>query len=800
MMTKGPSQALNLGGRPFAYGDSFVSLDLMKGADNYRYQGPTGDLVLASADLNLDARGWLKSLPVIGGVETNVWLNVFYTKVLPPGKYVLEWQGEGNLLVYQDYTVIGPNKVLIDYKADYVGDDGKPVDDGITVVIGATDPNKIGNYIHDIKLYDIADTDLIAAGEQFNPDWQDRIDDFRILRTHDWQSTNFPSNVDWTRNVVSADQANWGIDGRGMPYELIVKIANETRSDLWINIPHTASDDFMRQAANYVKANLNGDLKLHVEFSNEYWTTIFDQHPYFVNGGIATYGTAEFSTGQFYGVKAANMADIFGQVFGASSTQLKQVLTVDNVAFLNGEAESVLLAPAAVAQGGTAPVTQGFDEIATDGYLLWDATSPYYADMITDWMKDADGGFGRARDFLINQLNTELLPSWQAGRVLANKYGLDFTVYEGGALLLNEPAIGEGNPIFTDFALRFTKSSEMRQVYQAELAAWKSVGTGPFAWYADVGRPGDGGDYGHWKGPDFVADPRTGAIVAANAQTAPWWSGDTRPASTFDNGLYDAGTAGRDRMQGTALADRLYGLQGADRLSGLDGADKLWGGAGNDQIYGGRGRDDINGGAGKDVLDGGSGRDQVDYQTSAAGVVVNLATGKGFGGDAQGDRLRSIESINGSAFADRLTGNAAANALAGGSGNDRLRGGGGADSLTGGAGADSLTGGAGNDQFVFYSAADGGDSVTDFSAAVGNDDQIYLSGAGFGNHVRGALAASEFQATNSSAAASTAVRIIYNTATHDLYYDADGSGVSAAVLLMTMANGAVVSDSDFVFF
>ena len=495
------------------------------------------------------------------------------------------------------------------------------------------------------------------------------------------------------------------------------------------------------------------------------------------------------------------MADIFGRVFGSNSTQLKQVLTVDNVFFLNGEAEAVMKAPAAVAQGGTAPATHGFDEIATDGYLLWDATSPYYADLITGWMKDADGGFGRARDFLITQLNTELLPSWQAGRVLADKYGLNFTVYEGGALLLNDPAVGEGNPLFTDFALRFTKSVEMRQVYEAELAAWKTVGTGPFAWYADVGRGGDFGDYGHWKGPDFVADPRTGAIVAANKDTAPWRSGDTRPALTFDNGKYEAGTASKDKRQGTAMDDRLYGLQGADKIYGRDGRDKLWGGADNDKIYGGRGRDEINGGAGKDLINGGSGRDMVDYQTSSAGVIVSLVSGKGFGGDAQGDRLKSIESVQGSAFADRLSGNGTANALIGAAGTDRLFGGSGADSLTGGQGADTLTGGAGNDQFIFNSTADAGDVITDFSSAgAGNNDQVSLNAAAFGGHAVGALLASEFQASTANAAATSSVRVFYNVATGQVYYDADGSGTAAAVLMMTLQNSAVVSVDDFAFF
>jgi len=32
-MASGPSQSMNLGGKPGAYGDSFISLDLMKGLD-----------------------------------------------------------------------------------------------------------------------------------------------------------------------------------------------------------------------------------------------------------------------------------------------------------------------------------------------------------------------------------------------------------------------------------------------------------------------------------------------------------------------------------------------------------------------------------------------------------------------------------------------------------------------------------------------------------------------------------------------------------------------------------------------
>ena len=632
-MTSGPSQSMNLGGLPSPYNDSFVALDLMKGAEGWR---GLDDNLINPASLSFDARGWLTELPMQNGAEVQVYCNVLYGKLLPVGQYILEWEGDGVVRTNQPYTELGPNKILLSYEAINIDAAGNPIDDGFSVQILQSDPNNTGDYVRDIKLYNLQDADLIAAGERFDPVWMDRVDDFRVLRTHDWQETNFPSNVDWTRNVFSADQAHWGGDGRGMPYELLVSMANETRSDLWVNIPHTASDQYIREAAIYLKAHLDPGLRLQVEFSNEYWTTIFDQNPYFVAGGQAAFGDDPFATGQFYGTEAANMARIFNEVFGANSPILRPTLTVDDVMLTSGEAEAMLLSPANVAAGGTTTLSAGFEVLATDGYLLWQAGDPYYAGLITDWMTDADGGFGRARDFLINQLNTQLLPNWQAGRALADKYGLEFQIYEGGALLLN---LGDNpNPVFTDFMKRFTVSDEMKQVYEAELAAWRTVGTGGFAWYADVGRPEANGDYGHWKGPNFIPDPRADAIVNANENTSPWWTGDDRPASNWADGDYAAGTAGANVMRGGAMADRLYGLQGNDRLWGFAGNDRLWGGAGTDRLFGGDGRDELNGGDGADRLTGGAGADAM---TGGVGndrfIFTQIA--------AEGDRITDFSSM-----------------------------------------------------------------------------------------------------------------------------------------------------------
>ena len=109
--------------------------------------------------------------------------------------------------------------------------------------------------------------------------------------------------------------------------------------------------------------------------------------------------------------------------------------------------------------------------------------------------------------------------------------------------------------------------------------------------------------------------------------------------------------------------DRLYGLEGADTLLGGDGIDRLWGEAGEDTLDGGEGDDFLYGGLdgdtfvasqGADLNSGGAGlgRDLVDYSTSPSGVVVNLATGIGSGGFAEGDRYASIEDVTGSRFGD----------------------------------------------------------------------------------------------------------------------------------------------------
>ncbi|MGF1490171.1 MAG: hypothetical protein ACFBSE_24035, partial [Prochloraceae cyanobacterium] len=158
------------------------------------------------------------------------------------------------------------------------------------------------------------------------------------------------------------------------------------------------------------------------------------------------------------------------------------------------------------------------------------------------------------------------------------------------------------------------------------------------------------------------------------------------------------GGAGADLLLGNDDNDTIFGESGNDIMYGGDEEDELNGGSGNDTLIGGEDDDTLIGGTGNDFLDGSSGNDELiggsgadtligegendlaNYDSSGAAVNVNLATGIGISGDAEGDILIGIENLEGSSFNDTLIGD---------SGDNELRGRDGADLIDGGSGSDT---------------------------------------------------------------------------------------------------------------
>jgi Ca2+-binding RTX toxin-like protein len=265
-------------------------------------------------------------------------------------------------------------------------------------------------------------------------------------------------------------------------------------------------------------------------------------------------------------------------------------------------------------------------------------------------------------------------------------------------------------------------------------------------------------------------------------------------AGTIDDDGFGNAELIRDveNVIGSSLADRIEGDDLANRLTGNAGNDSLTGGAGHDTLDGGAGADTLIGGAGNDSLVGGAGNDRYVVnsrndrisETSTARTEVDTVVSSVSW--SLGENLERL-TLTGSADTNG-TGNALGNLIIGNSGDNRL---------TGGAGNDTLTGGQGADIFRFASELDGRtnvDTIKDFNPVV---DVIELENGIFAKLTKlGALSAANFRANAGGKAIDANDFIVYETDTGKLFYDADGSGEGAAVLIATLTDAPMLTASD----
>jgi len=211
----------------------------------------------------------------------------------------------------------------------------------------------------------------------------------------------------------------------------------------------------------------------------------------------------------------------------------------------------------------------------------------------------------------------------------------------------------------------------------------------------------------------------------------------------------------------------------------------------NNTLIGNYGANYLNGNGGADVMIGLNGND-IYVVDNAADQVVEAAGG---GSDllysfvsyalAAGQEVEAISTaVQGGTAAIALTGNEFSQTIAGNAGVNLLDGKGGSDVLYGFAGADTFA-------FTTVLGAGNVDAIADFVAGtdkIGLDDAIFSA-------IGGSLGAGAFVIGNGAGDADD--RIIYNSATGALFYDADGSGAGAAVQFAALATGLALTSSDF---
>lgn len=244
--------------------------------------------------------------------------------------------------------------------------------------------------------------------------------------------------------------------------------------------------------------------------------------------------------------------------------------------------------------------------------------------------------------------------------------------------------------------------------------------------------------------------------------------GDVPETDTLSGIENVTGSIAADQITGNSVANVINGHLGADVMTGKDGNDIYYVDNAGDQTI-------------EDNVDATTGGIDMVYSSVTHALAANVehlyATGSG-----------SIR-LYGNSLSNMIVGNSGANAISGGDGND---------TINGGAGRDALTGGNGYDIFVFNSkpsSSSNYDKIADFNY---RQDMIHLENKVFTKLKAGKLASSAFYASKTAVKGHDSNdRIVYNTKTGYLYYDADGSGKGAAVHFATLKAGTKIGYADF---
>ena len=471
------------------------------------------------ADLERDANGWITSLPApedepdYSSVGT-----ILYREIgdYPAGKYVVLYQGEGTIEYGFDATKDESASVL---GRDVI--DVEPTDAGIWLRITETDPNDTGDYLRNIQV--IHEEYEYAQDQIFNPDFLEKIQPFSSLRFMDWMATNHSLQGEWSNRPTPG---NSFFAGEIASLESMVELANRTDTDPWFTLPHMATDEYVINFAEYVKNNLDPELQVYLEYSNEVWNRDFDQGWWVEERGIEEF--ADLKAGDFakridwYGKRTTEITQMWDEVFAEDKERV--------IGVLGGQAANSWTARRALQYIWTdEPLSNkeyGIDAIAFAPYFGSYLGSPEYEAEIASWTEDEDGGLDR----LFEELSTgglledappngslEQSYNWTTIYAdLAQEYNLDLITYEGGQHLRGNDGV-EDNQAITKLFTTANRDPRMGEIYQEYYTNLHEQGVSLSVNYTDVSGYNKWGSWGALEHINQSSSPKYNVLKSLSA-------------------------------------------------------------------------------------------------------------------------------------------------------------------------------------------------------------------------------------------------------------------------------------------
>ncbi len=239
---------------------------------------------------DLDANGWPTEIDGPATVSLMGWAGELAPH-FPAGNYILLYEGAGKLEVDGATEVIGSREV--NGNTTRVLYNFTPGSEGLWLTLHETDPDNTGNHLRNIRFL-LPGHEQDYATQIFNPRFLQAWQDYSVFRhvqsmqvwpfQQDLEEDPFSLlDVEWSDRALPGD-FRWGLR---WSHETAIALSNRLQSDIWITIPHTASEDYVEQLAQLVLAQLDPGLRVYLEYTNEPWNPMSATYVWLREQGLA---------------------------------------------------------------------------------------------------------------------------------------------------------------------------------------------------------------------------------------------------------------------------------------------------------------------------------------------------------------------------------------------------------------------------------------------------------------------------------------------------------------------------------
>ena len=554
------------------YSGQYPTIDFMKKASGWLTQcatwinkdcktspWDTGE----EAQLDLDANGWIKSLPATGSSAVYRYASTVVTSggTQPAGKYIVLYDGQGTL---------GYSGVATKSTAESTpGRDVVNVTNGTAVFLVSVLTTSPSNYLRNIRIYapgGACSGDMntyvtsaaacttgkgsyiafenFPAGSTWFPTFAGDLKGFRTLRFMDWGMTNTNKVTSWTGRTSPTSRVWSGTTG--VPIEAMFDLAKTTGADPWVNIPPYVDDDYIHQFGKLAHQNLAAGETLNLEYGNEMWNYAFPASVWATAQAKAAFPASVAAgvdsnalTRNWYAQRLVQACTIVKGEFGADASRVRCIANTQAAnAWDTGE---VLACPYA---GGAC--ARSIDVVAIAPYFATYIGNASYSATVKTWYTDADGGLSKMFQEIIGNDTTAtanvIAPlsaltksvggslamskaMMIATKAAAAKYGKPMWAYEGGQSLL--PPIGSTDQTLLNLMIAANRDARMGAAYQAMLQDWVAAGGQTFALFTDISPYNTAGFWGMRESQFATAatSPKWKTATQWRDGTACWWSG-----------------------------------------------------------------------------------------------------------------------------------------------------------------------------------------------------------------------------------------------------------------------------------